>query len=130
VQLELSDIISFHNYGTGEDTERRIKQLQRFKRPIVCTEYMSRGSGSLFETTLPVFKKYNVGAYNWGFVAGKTQTNYPWDSWQRPYRHEPDPWFHEIFRPDGQPYREEEIDLIRALTGRGKPLKKPTARKK
>lgn len=118
IQLENSDVISFHNYGPADDMERRITQLQRYERPMFCTEYMSRGSGSTFEAVLPVLKKHNVGAFNWGFVAGKTQTNYPWDSWQRPYDAEPDPWFHEVLRPDGSPYRAEEVELIRSLTGK------------
>ena len=28
--------------------------------------------------------------------------------------------FHEVFRQDGKPYRQREVDLIRELTGRGK----------
>jgi len=28
------------------------------------------------------FKKNRIAAYNWGLVAGKTQTQYPWSSWQ------------------------------------------------
>jgi len=77
---------------------------------------MSRGSGSTFEDILPIFKKHRVGAYNWGFVAGKTQTNYPWDSWQQPYKTEPAAWFHEIFRSDGSPYNVKEVELIKSLT--------------
>jgi hypothetical protein len=118
IQLELSDVISFHCYGPADDAERRCQQLKRYGRPMYCTEYMSRASGSTFDTILPVFKKYGVGAYNWGFVAGKTQTNYPWDSWQRPYPNEPELWFHDIFRGDGSAYREEEVELIRNLTDR------------
>jgi hypothetical protein len=54
-------------------------------------------------------------------VAGKTQTIYPWDSWRQTYTAEPPLWFHDIFRADGRPYREEEVRLIRSLTGaRGK----------
>jgi hypothetical protein len=26
-----------------------------------------------------------LGAINWGFVAGKTQTYLPWESWEHPY---------------------------------------------
>jgi hypothetical protein len=116
-QLENSDVISFHTYDQPAEVENRIRALSRFGRPLLCTEYMSRGSGSTFEAILPILKKHNVAAYNWGFVAGKTQTNYPWDSWQSPYRTEPDPWFHEIFRGDGTPYRQDEVELIRSLTG-------------
>ena len=61
--------------------------------------------------------KLHVAAINWGLVAGKTQTNLPWDSWRRPYVLEPPPvWFHEVFYPDGRPYREREIEIIRSLT--------------
>ena len=30
---------------------------------------------------------------------------------------EPDPWFHDIFRVDGTPYRTAEVELIRNITG-------------
>ncbi len=120
IQLAESDIITFHNYGWPEDFEVRVKQLQMYNRPIICTEYMARGAGSTFDNTLPLAKKYNVGAINWGLVAGKTQTYYPWDSWQRPYvLIQPTVWFHEVFRQDDTPYRQHEVDLIRELTGRG-----------
>ena len=122
IQLAESDVISFHNYGWPEEFEARIKELQPNHRPIICTEYMARGAGSTFDGSLPIAKKYNVAAINWGFVAGKTQTYFPWDSWQRPYvLIQPTLWFHEVFRQDDTPYRQHEVDLIRELTGRGTP---------
>jgi hypothetical protein len=122
IQLEESDVISFHNYEWPERFEERIKELQRYHRPILCTEYMARGAGSTFDGSLPIAKKYNVAAINWGLVAGKTQTYLPWDSWERPYvLLQPTIWFHEVFRNDGTPYREHEVSLIRELTGRGTP---------
>jgi hypothetical protein len=121
IQLEQSDVISFHNYDSGAEFEKRIKWLERYRRPILCTEYMARGNGSTFQGSLPIAKKYKVAAMNWGFVAGKTQTYLPWDSWQRPYvDREPAIWFHEIFKQDGTPYKQEEVDLIRSLTGSAK----------
>jgi hypothetical protein len=120
IQLEQSDIISFHNYGWPEEFEARVKSLEPLHRPILCTEYMARGSGSTFDTILPLAKKLNVAAINWGLVAGKTQTYLPWDSWQHPYvLSQPTIWFHEVFRHDGTPYRQREVDLIHDLTGRG-----------
>ncbi len=78
---------------------------------------MARGAGSLFDTVLPVAKKYRVGAINWGLVAGKSQTYLPWDSWQRPYVERPPTiWFHDVFYSDGKPYREREVEIIRNLT--------------
>jgi hypothetical protein len=120
LMLNSSDVISFHNYDAPEEMEKRIKQLQVFQRPLLCTEYMARGNNSTFEGVLPVLKKYNVSAYNWGFVAGKTQTIYPWDSWKKTYTAEPTLWFHDIFRADGKPYREEEVRFIKGIT---KPVK-------
>jgi len=116
-QLTQSDIITFHDYSWPEVFERRIKQLQTWGRPIICTEYMARGAGSTFDNSLPIARKYNVGAINWGFVLGKTQTNFPWDSWQKPYINNPPVvWHHDIFYPDGKPYRQAEVDQIRAAT--------------
>jgi hypothetical protein len=122
IQLAESDIISFHDYNWPESFEAHIKELQKYGRPIICTEYMARANGSTFDGSLPIAKKYNVGAINWGLVAGKTQTYLPWDSWERPYVLKPPPiFFHEVFRQDGKPYRQHEVDLIRELTGRGTP---------
>ncbi len=120
-QIELSDIVSFHNYDSPTELERRINWLQRYNRPLVCTEYMARGNGSFFMGSLPIFKKYGIAAINWGLVQGKTQTNLPWDSWQRPYTdREPSIWFHEVFRTDGTPYIPEEVVYIRRMTGAAK----------
>jgi Cellulase (glycosyl hydrolase family 5) len=119
IQLEQSDVISFHNYDWVEEFERQIGWLEAYHRPIICTEFMARPVGSTFDAILPAAKKHNVGAINWGFVVGKTQTNLPWDSWSRPYVLEKPPvWFHEIFYPDGKPYREREVAIIRKLTGK------------
>jgi len=121
IQLELSDVISFHNYDKPEEFEKRVKWLQPYHRPILCTEYMARGNGSTFQGILPLAKKYHVAAYNWGLVAGKTQTYFPWDSWQKPYTdHLPAQWHHDILRMDGTPYKAEETEFLkRILKGQG-----------
>ncbi len=69
------------------------------------------------EGILPIAKAHNVGAINWGLVAGKTQTYLPWDSWEHPYPGPPDVWFHDLLGPDGRPYRESESQTIRQLAG-------------
>jgi hypothetical protein len=118
VQIEQSDVITFHNYGWPEDFEAHVKMLQQFHRPLICTEYMARGAGSTFDTVLPIARQYRVGAINWGLVAGKSQTYLPWDSWQRPYvSDQPTIWFHDVFHPDGTPYRQREAEMIRKLAG-------------
>ena len=119
IQLRESDIITFHNYSWPESFQQEVEWLRRFHRPVICTEYMARSVGSTFDAILPIAKQERVGAINWGFVVGKTQTNLPWESWQHPYvRDQPPVWFHEVLHPDGTPYRQAEADLIRRLTGK------------
>jgi hypothetical protein len=117
IQLRESDIVTFHNYSWPEDFKAEIAWLRRFHRPLICTEYMARSVGSTFDTVLPIAKQERVGAINWGFVLGKTQTNFPWESWRHPYiQEQPSVWFHDILRADGTPYRKAEVDLIKQLT--------------
>jgi hypothetical protein len=119
IQVENSDVVSFHNYGPPEEFAKRLEWLAAYKRPILCTEYMARPLGSTFQAILPIAKKNNVAAINWGLVAGKTQTYLPWDSWLKPYTdREPAVWFHDIFQKDGKPYSREEVDFIRTVTAR------------
>jgi hypothetical protein len=116
IQLRESDVITFHNYGDSPSFYRQVGWLRRYRRPIICTEYMARPTGSTF-ALLPRAREEGVGMINWGFVAGKTQTWLPWDSWLRPYvQREPEVWFHEVLRSDGTPYLQSEADLIRQLT--------------
>jgi len=100
--------------------EERILTLKRFGRPMLCTEYMARPFKNTFQEILPLLEKYNVGAYNWGLVAGKTQTHCPWDSWNTKYEREPDLWFHDIFRENGEPYKAEEVRFLKAFTSKAK----------
>jgi hypothetical protein len=116
--VEQSDVISFHTYVGLDEVKARVEELKQFNRPLLCTEYMARPQGSTFAAILPYFKEQKIAAYNWGFVDGKSQTIYPWDSWKKDYTAEPPVWFHDIFRRDGSPYIKEEVDLIKRLTGR------------
>jgi len=118
VQLNESDVITFHDYSWPETMELRMTKLEAYGRPIICTEYMARGAGSTFDGSLPLGKKHKIGMINWGFVDGKEQTRLPWDSWQRPYVGGVTPtlWFHDVLHTDGTPYRQAEVDLITKLT--------------
>jgi len=113
-QLNNSDVITYHDYEEAPWHQRVIELLKANGRPLICTEYMARTRGSRFSTILPLLKKKNVGAINWGFVDGKTNTKYAWDT-PMADGGEPAEWFHEIFRKDGTPYRKEETDLIKKL---------------
>jgi hypothetical protein len=118
--LEESDVISFHSYGKPDEMKQCVRNLRRYDRPLLCTEFMARGNGSTFDPILPYLKEEKVGAYCWGLVAGKTQTIYPWDSWKKAYTAEPEVWFHDVFRKDGTPYDPKEVAFIKRVTGKGK----------
>jgi len=114
-QVENSDIITYHNYDNPEKHQAAIDTLKRYNRPLVCSEYMARRNNSLFQNIMPLLKKNNIGAINWGLVSGKTNTKYAWDE-PLTDGSEPKLWFHEIFNTDGTPYKQEEVDLIKRLT--------------
>lgn len=114
--IDNSDIITFHDYCSIDVTTKRVKQLMKYDKPLICTEYMARNNGSTFKDILPLFKKHKIGAVNWGFVAGKTQTQYPWDSWKKKYTSEPKLWFHDVFRIDGTAYNKDEVEFIKTIT--------------
>jgi len=114
---ENADIITYHNYQNDTLQRKFIDSMSIFGRPLICTEYMARTLGSRFDNIMPLLKEKNVGAINWGLVAGKTNTIYGWDE-SIPDGSEPKLWFHDIFRKDGTPYKKEEADLIRSLTGK------------
>lgn len=61
-----------------------------------------------------MFHEEGVGAINWGLVSGKTNTIFPWGSPEG--ASEPKVWFYDIFRKDGTPFDQEEIDVIRQYT--------------
>jgi hypothetical protein len=115
--FEESDIASFHCYGDARALESRIEALRPLARgrPLVCTEFMARPSGSLFETCVPVFKEHGVSCLCWGLVAGRTQTIHAWRD--RAGGAEPALWFHDVLRGDGSPYRETEAELLRSTGG-------------
>lgn len=122
--LEESDIITFHNYANIDEVKQCVTNLRRYNRPILCTEYMARPRGSTFDPILGYFKEQKVGAYNWGFVAGKSQTIYPWETWTKTYTNEPAVWFHDIFRTNGAPYSIQEVHYIKSVTSSRQPSKR------
>lgn len=116
-QLVNSDVITYHDYEEPQWHRRVIELLKANGKPLICTEYMARTRNSRFSNVLPMLKQENVGAINWGFVSGKSNTIYAWDT---PIADgsQPDEWFHDIFFPDGRPYREDEVNLIKRLNGK------------
>jgi hypothetical protein len=114
-QLENSDIITYHNYEYIDVHRKTIDTLRKYGRPLICTEYMARKNASLFQLIMPMLKKENIGAINWGFVSGKTNTIYAWGS-PMPDGREPELWFHDIYRKDGTPFSQFEIEFIKSIS--------------
>jgi len=112
-----SDIITYHDYEAPEWHKRVLQTLKTHDRPMICTEYMARTKNSRFSNIMPLLKEENIGAINWGFVAGKSNTIYEWSK-PVPDGSEPIEWFHDVLRKDGTPYRKDEVDLIKKLNGK------------
>lgn len=114
MQAVNSDIITYHNYEEPDLHKRTIDMLKAFGRPMICTEYMARTRNSRFANIMPMLKRENIGAINWGLVAGKSNTIYAWDA-PLPNGNQPIEWFHDIFKKDGEAYRKDEVELIKKL---------------
>lgn len=110
---ENCDVMSFHCYEGPETMEAFIADMKQFNRPVICTEYMGRPK-STFKEILPILKREKVGAISWGLTAGKCNFHLQWSS--KPGDPEPTVWFHDIYRLDGTPYSQEEVDFIKAMT--------------
>jgi len=112
--LELSDVVSFHGYDKCAGIEAKLKACSASGRPVLCTEWLRRQTGNTFEALLPLFCERKIGCWNWGLVAGRTQTYFPWGS----PRNGPEPkvWQHDLLHRDGQPYDAAEIECIRRTT--------------
>lgn len=114
-QLDNSDVINYHDYEKPEAHKKKIEELKAYNRPLLCTEYMARRNGSLFQTVMPILKAEKIAAINWGFVSGKTNTIYAWDTPIASGK-EPELWFHDIYRKDGSPFSQEEVSAIKKMT--------------
>lgn len=111
--LELSDVISYHFYGTADRSAQLITELKTLNRPLLITEWLHRPFRNEVADLLPLFKREGVGCYNWGLVAGKTQTYEPWDSIRNIEGIDLGRWQHDLFHADLSPYDEAEIQLFK-----------------
>jgi len=115
LQVELSDVVSFHSYHKPAGFLKCVERFRAFHRPMLCTEYMARPN-STFDPILGLMKQEGLGGYCWGFVAGKIQTQFSlrWDPATTP--DDPPLWLNDLLHPDGTPHRQAEADYIRSLT--------------
>ena len=120
--LELSDVISFHNYGGYVYNVQELYKLKKLGRPLLNTEWLHRIFGNTVQELFPLFFLEKVGCWNWGLVAGLSQTYEPWDSiWNayepgKPCSYDFTKWQHDLFRPSLRPYDPREIEVIKRFT--------------
>jgi hypothetical protein len=132
-----SDLHSIHSYSEPEKMRQLIMEYKKDGRPVIMSEWLARTRGSTVEACLPVLKELRVGAVNWGFISGKTGTVWPWSSRSTEAGRrdvskerakgnvvnegeefpEPEIWFHDLFRMDGNPFSDHEIKVFKQLTG-------------
>jgi hypothetical protein len=117
LSMDLSDVISFHNYSKEKDFVHCIQRIKHYanERPLICSEYLARTCENFFNPQLQILKSENIYAINWGFVAGKIQTQYSWETLKSPATEDPEIWHHDILKPNGEPYRSAEIEFIKSV---------------
>src|SRR5262245_56028748 len=91
--IELSDVVSFHNYFGLEALQGHVDSLKRHGRPLLCTEWLARSLDSRPETHLPYFSSERIGCYHWGLVNGRTQTHLIWSGLEKLVRN--GEWHHD-----------------------------------
>lgn len=114
--LALSDIITFHSYVPLDLLHQVISYLEKYSRPMLCTEWLARHAGSEIHEQLPVFKEKSIGCYQWGLVKGRTQTHLPWPEIKRIDPDYENRWFHDLLDEKGGAYDQTETELIKKLT--------------
>lgn len=154
-----SDLYSIHVYDSFSELQKAVTTWSADGRPVLVTEWLNRSTvadipqdmltllkdadwlkradgTNVPKYVLPYLKERNVGAINWGFVTGKSATNWHWSSRYENGKirnlaaerragnviqpggllPEPATWFHDLFRPDHTPHDPSEIELFRSLT--------------
>lgn len=108
-----SDVISYHSYGNIIRQISRLKEARKHNRPVMCTEWMARPTGSCFNPVLKFLKQNNVWSYSFGLVAGKIETWRP--SFDLSCPELDSIWYHDIFKADHTPYEPTEVEYIKSV---------------
>ena len=122
--LDLSDVITFHYYGSYPNMVRIIKNLkERYDRPLINNEWLNRIEHNNVDEIFPLFYLEKVGSYHWGLIQGYSQTYEPWGCYMKEIA---DPDYHgdkdftklqhDLYRFNGLPYIAKEIKLIKEFS--------------
>jgi hypothetical protein len=108
--MERSDLITFQSFESAAQVEALLLLLQRYERPIICSDWLMRQTGNDFKEILPLFSVNRVGWFNRGLANGRTQE---WIQQEKGRSEQvPEVWQHDVFTADGEPYDDEEIQMI------------------
>ena len=116
--VDLSDVITFHYYGSYENMIIIIENLKKYGRPLINNEWLNRIAGNDVKELFPLFYLEKIGSYHWGLIAGYSQTYEPWGHYFVDYLKEGSTldltkWQHDIYRFNGLPYDVKEINTIK-----------------
>ncbi len=117
--LELSDVITFHYYGSYENMVQLIETLKEdYDRPLINNEWLNRIDDNNVKEIFPLFYLERIGSYHWGLIAGYSQTYEPWGNYFVEYLKEGSTldltkWQHDLYRFNGLPYDPKEIRTIK-----------------
>ena len=115
--LELSDVITFHCYGSYDTMLKVIEALRTYDRPIINNEWLNRLENNNVEDMFPLFYKEKIGSYHWGLMQGYSQTYEPWGIYfirqSKGEKLDLTKWQHDIYRFNGMPYIPEEIEIFK-----------------
>ena len=122
---DLSDVVSYHCYRDPKTDEAifpitaavktfwdELSQAESYGRPVLCTECLARTVGNELFDFLPIYREHRIGFYVWGLCEASAGYRFPW-GWPEGSP-EPKRWFHGLLYPDGTPYDDREIPLIKS----------------
>lgn len=124
--IELSDVITFHYYGSYQNMVKLIENLRDLcGRPLINNEWLNRIEHNNVDEIFPLFYLEKVGSYHWGLIQGYSQTYEPWGCYMEKiadpdYRGDFDftKFQHDLYRFNGLPYIAKEIAIIKDFSRR------------
>lgn len=124
--LDMSDVITFHYYGSYRNMVKLIENLkERYRRPLINNEWLNRIEHNNVDEIFPLFYLEKVGSYHWGLIQGYSQTYEPWgcylgDIADPDYNGDKDftKFQHDLYRFNGLPYIAREIEIIKDFSAR------------
>ncbi len=118
LSVELSDIITFHQYENIDRVKAVVKGLEAYGRPLMNTEWLNRVLDNFFEDNIELYYSKKIGSYHWGLVAGKSQHFLPWDELRSNKELDLLRWQHDLFDTYHTPYDPAEIAALKRFTGK------------